>query len=96
MVKIIWTQLAIADLKNIHLYISAESNVYADRMIEKLIARVHQLVRFPELGRMVPEFRQKSIRELIEGNYRIVYKIHQDHIGIARVHHTSRILKKVD
>jgi plasmid stabilization system protein ParE len=38
MVKIIWTQLALADLKNIHDYISTESPVYANRMIEKLIA----------------------------------------------------------
>lgn len=96
MVKIIWTQLAIADLKNIHQYISAESKVYANRTIEKLIARVNLLERFPESGRMVPEFGQKSIRELIEGNYRLVYKIHPDHIGIARVHHTARSLKKID
>lgn len=31
---------------------------------------------FPELGRIVPEFGNKSIRELIDWNYRIVYKIH--------------------
>ena len=96
MVKIIWTQIAIADLKNIHQYISVESKIYANRTIEKLISRVHLLERFPESGRIVPEFRQNSIRELIEGNYRLVYKIHPDHIGIARVHHTSRSLKKKD
>ncbi|MDO8930625.1 MAG: type II toxin-antitoxin system RelE/ParE family toxin [Bacteroidota bacterium] len=95
MVKIIWTQLALADLKNIHDYISTESPVYANRMIEKLIARVTLLNSFPESGRIVPEFEQKSIRELIEGNYRIVYKIHPDHIGIARVHHTAKLLRKI-
>jgi addiction module RelE/StbE family toxin len=95
MVKIIWTQLALADLKNIHRYISTESTVYANRMIENLIARVGLLNSFPESGRIVPEFGQKSIRELIEGNYRIVYKIHPDHIGIARVHHTARLLRKI-
>jgi addiction module RelE/StbE family toxin len=95
MVKIIWTQLALADLKNIHDYISIESRVYANRMIEKLIARVTLLNSFPESGRIVPEFEQKSLRELIEGNYRIIYKIHPDHIGIARVHHTARLLRKI-
>ena len=95
MVKIVWTPLAIADMKNIHDYISAESKVYANRMIEKLIARATLLYSFPESGRMVPEFGQKSIRELIEGNYRIIYKIHLDHIGIARVHHTARLLRKL-
>ena len=95
MVKIVWTPLAVADLKIIHNYISAESKVYADRMIEKFIARVALLNSFPESGRMVPEFEQKSIRELIEGNYRIIYKIHPNHIGIARVHHTARLLRKI-
>ena len=50
MVKIIWTQLAIDDLKSIHGYIATESNVYANRMIEKIITRVDQLERFPESG----------------------------------------------
>ena len=95
MVKIIWTPLALADLKIIHDYISTESHVYANRMVEKLIARVALLNSFPESGRMVPEFGQKSIRELIEGNYRIVYKIHPGHIGIARIHHTARLLRKI-
>jgi len=95
MVKIVWTPLAISDLKNIHDYISTESPVYANRMIEKFIERVGLLYSFPESGRIVPEFGQKSIRELIEGNYRIVYKIHPDHIGIARVHHTARLLRKI-
>lgn len=95
MVKIVWTPLAISDLKIIHDYISTESPVYANRMIEKFIARVGLLNSFPESGRIVPEFGQKSIRELIEGNYRIVYKIHPDHIGITRVHHTARLLRKI-
>ena len=95
MVKIVWSALAIADLKNIHDYIPAKSKVYANRLIEKLISRVALLDSFPQAGRMVPDFRQKSIRELIEGNYRIVYKIHKDHIGIARIHHTARLLRKI-
>lgn len=95
MVKIIWTQLAIDDMKSIHGYISKESRVYANNMIEKFIARVEQLESFPESGKIVPEFGHKSIRELIEGNYRIVYKIHSDYIGIARVHHSARLLRKV-
>jgi len=95
MVKIVWTQLAIDDLKSIHNYISAEFRVYANRLIEKIIARVQQIESFPESGKIVPEFGQKSIRELIEENYRIVYKIHSDHVGIVRVHHAARLLKEV-
>ena len=95
MVKIIWTEFAIEDLKSIHEYISKDSKVYADRFIEKLISRVDQLESNPHSGRVVPEFNIEIIRELIEGNYRIIYKINADFVGIVRVHHSARQLKNV-
>ncbi|CAN5243679.1 hypothetical protein BH09BAC3_BH09BAC3_24490 [soil metagenome] len=42
MVKIIWTEFALEDLKAIHEYISQDSKVYAGKFIEKLINRVDQ------------------------------------------------------
>lgn len=95
MVKIIWTEFAIEDLKSIHNYILKDSKVYADRFIEKLISRVDQLESNPQSGRIVPEFNIGTIRELVEGNYRIIYKINTDFIGIVRVHHSARQLKSV-
>lgn len=42
---------------------------------------------------MVPEFEIQSLRELIQGNYRIVYQIVEDHlIQIIAVHHAARLL----
>lgn len=95
MVKIVWTDLAIEDLKIIHDYIVQDSRLYADRFISKLINRVDQLENFPTSGRIVPEFGNENIRELIEGNYRIVYKIKPNHIGIVRIHHAARQLKGI-
>lgn len=65
MVKIIWTELAIEDLRLVHEYISKDSKAYADKFIEKIINRVDQLESFPESGRVVPEFDTATIRELI-------------------------------
>ncbi|MEO7532413.1 MAG: type II toxin-antitoxin system RelE/ParE family toxin [Ferruginibacter sp.] len=94
MVKVIWTEIALEDLRLIHEYISKDSKFYADRFVEKLIRRVDQLENFPKSGRVVPEFNYEIIRELIEGNYRIIYKISDSHnIGIIRVHHAARQLK---
>jgi len=95
MVKVIWTEFAISDMKLIHEYISKDSKFYANRFINKIISRVDQLETFPKSGRVVPEFNSDVIRELIEGNYRIVYKINSDHIGIVRIHHSSRELIKI-
>ncbi|MEI9809677.1 MAG: type II toxin-antitoxin system RelE/ParE family toxin [Bacteroidota bacterium] len=44
---------------------------------------------------MVPEVKIKSIRELIEGNYRIIYRIvNKNLIHILTFHHSSRKLKR--
>lgn len=93
MVKLIWTEFAVEDLRLIHEYISRDSKRYADRFIEKLINRIDQLESFPKSGRVVPEFNLESIRELIEGNYRIIYKISTSEVTIIRVHHAARQLK---
>lgn len=95
MVKIVWTEHAIEDLKSIHDYISKDSSIYADRQVDKIITRVDQLENFPCSGRVVPEFNSEFLRELIEGNYRIVYQINSDlnSIGIVRIHHASRLLQ---
>lgn len=92
MVKIVWSDLAIDDLKNIHEYIAKDSKTYANKLITKLISRVDQLESFPISGRIVPEFNSDEIRELIEGNYRIIYKLNEEFIGVVRVHHSSKQL----
>ena len=91
--KVIWTEFAVEDLRSIHLYISQDSKVYADRFIDKIISRVGQLQAHPKSGRVVPEFNVDTLRELIEGNYRIIYKINSDAIGVVRVHHSARQLR---
>ena len=95
MVKIIWTEFAVDDLRSIHSFISKDSKKYADRFIDKLIARTDQLEKNPNSGRIVPEFNVETVRELIEGNYRIIYTVDQEFVAIVRIHHSARQLKSV-
>lgn len=93
MVKIIWTEYAIEDLNLIHEYISKDSKIYADRVIDRIISKVGQLQSFPNSGRVVPEFADNTLRELIQGNYRIVYKVSSNQVSIIRIHHSAQLLK---
>ena len=93
MVKIVWTDLAIDDLKSIFDYISQDSRRYAFDQINKIQDRVDQLINFPESGRIVPEYGINNYRELIEGNYRIPYRLFPDHVDILRIHHSSRKIR---
>jgi toxin ParE1/3/4 len=96
MVTIVWTDLALADLKDVHQAISKDSVVYAKKVVERIAERVGQLQHFPLSGRIVPEFGHKDIRELIEGSYRIIYRVENEQIGIARIHHSAMLLKFVE
>lgn len=94
MAEIIWTDEAIEDLRFIYEYIGKDSASYADKQVNRIIERVELLEKFPRIGRIVPEFNIEFIRELIEGNYRIIYRIESTGaIGIVRVHHAARLLK---
>ncbi len=95
MAEIIWTRSALRDLKRLHEYIAEDSKYYADRFILKLVSRVDVLSTFPLAGRVVPEKEDDTIRELIEGNYRMFYKIEKgNHIFILRIHHGAKNISK--
>jgi addiction module RelE/StbE family toxin len=94
MAEIIWTPFALEDLQSIYDYIARDSPVYAGKFIDKLVDRVDILIDHPEAGRIVPEFENELIRELIEGSYRIIYDIKSiTEIAIIRIHHSARLLR---
>ncbi len=90
--KILWTEPAIEDLRNLHGYIAKDSDVYASSFVQRIILAVDRLSDFPRLGRMVPEAEQETIRELLYHNYRIIYRIKSDLVEILTVIHGRRDL----
>ena len=90
MAQVNWTQKSLKDLRAINDYISLDSTFYAARFVSKLIERVDQLTEFPESGRIVPEKESSEIRELIEGNYRIFYRVKKDKVTILRIHNSAK------
>ncbi len=97
MVQINWTEQAVFDLKDIKIYISKDSKYYAQKTIASIRFRTQILKLFPESGRIIPEIEVENYRELIEGNYRIMYKIVDEYrIDILSVFHSARNLKTDD
>lgn len=91
MVKIVWTEQSVFDLKYILDYISKDSKRYAENQIRRIKAKTLILKTQPESGRIVPELGIMQIRELIEGNYRIVYRfLGNELVEILTIHHSAR------
>ena len=75
MVEISWSEKSRKDLKEIEEYISKDSARYAENQIKRIIDRTEVLFYSLYSGRMIPELQKKDYRELIEGNYRIMYRV---------------------
>ena len=88
--KIYGTATAVNNLQAIYDYIAQNSLQYAERTIDRLTRRSQQIAEFPLSGRIVPEFEQRDIREIIEGPYRIIYLVKTEQIDILAVVHGSR------
>ncbi|MDO9270071.1 MAG: type II toxin-antitoxin system RelE/ParE family toxin [Methylobacter sp.] len=90
--KLIWSPLAIDRVAEISQYIAQDSLNAAQKWVDSIFQVVERLEQFPKSGRIVPEIRQDDFREIIHGNYRIIYKIESDHISILTVRHGKQIL----
>jgi toxin ParE1/3/4 len=90
--KVIIAPSAQTDLSEIVAYIARQNPDAALRLGAALIDRAERLARFPELGRMVPEFATPNLRELPYKSFRIIYRVRnkQRLIEIVRFWHAAR------
>lgn len=92
--KVIWSPEAEQALYDILDYIAQDSHDNAYRFISKLKERATVLAQFPNSGRKVPEREKDDLRELIEGNYRIFYRVKDKIVEIATVFESHRLLQE--
>jgi addiction module RelE/StbE family toxin len=90
--KIIWSPLAIERVSETAAYIAQENPDAAENWVNRVFQKVEDLKSFPESGRVVPETENKSIRELIYGNYRLIYRLEEKRISVLTVRHGKQIL----
>ena len=90
--KIIWSPLAIDRASEIAEYIAQDKPSAAEKWINTVFSKVEQLKSSPEIGRIVPEIRNDQFRELIYGNYRIVYRSGKEQISILTIRHGKQIM----
>lgn len=93
MTRIVWAPQAVEDVEAIRAYVARDSPHYAQLVIDRIVAAVALLEGSPRSGRVVPEVGDESLREVIHGNYRIVYRLRRDLIEIATVFHGARLFR---
>lgn len=88
--RVNWTETAIEHLSSIHGYVAQNSPAYAQRIVDQLTLRSQQISQFPYSGRTVPELDLPQVREVVEGPYRIIYRILPDQIDVLAVIHGAQ------
>jgi toxin ParE1/3/4 len=89
-VKLRWSVRALDRALEAKNFIAADDPRAAEKWASGLVEAVAKLKRHPRLGRVVPEIRQEQYREIIYGNYRVVYRLSENFISILTVRHYSR------
>jgi len=91
--RVIWTRQAAEDVEAIKAYVARDSERYASLLAERLVAAVGRLELFPHSGRVVPEVGDESLREVLYGNYRLVYRLQDESVEVITVYHAARLLR---
>ncbi len=92
--KIFVSNSAYSDLASIKEYYKDEGVPYIGKqLVEAIIEHLQILIDSPNIGRVVPEFGEERIRELIHSPFRIVYLREQKSVHIIRVWRSERLLK---
>lgn len=92
MARIVWTERALDDLEKLLEYIARDAPVTARRFAQKMISRLESLQEHPTLGGEVPEDDSHTYREVLQGAYRMIYRIEENTIYVVAIHHAARLL----
>lgn len=86
-----WTGQAADDLKAIREFIERDSPRYGRLVAERIFEATQRLEVFPLSGRIAPELGRDDVREIILGEYRIVYRVKGETVLLVTVFRSSRL-----
>ena len=85
---------AVRDLEELRRWYARQGVPEAgERTLRRILDSIGLLAEQPDMGRIVPEFGQGSLRELIRPPFRIVYRRERGGVSIVRVWRSERVFK---
>ena len=89
-VRIVWSPLALVRAENAAKFIARDDPAAAASWARGLFDAVKTLSAHPRRGRMVPELSRDEIREIVHGDYRVVYRVSSRRVEVLTVRHGRR------
>jgi len=92
-VAIRFAESAVADLESIQSWYAEEGVLeVGQRLVAELVGSIETLADHPDMGRIVPEFEQPFLHELVRPPFRVV----QQPVRVVRVWRSERPLEMPD
>lgn len=89
-----FAQSALSDLQAIQAwYTEQEVPDVGTRLVGEIVKRIEGLADHPDMGRIVPEFGQTFLREIVHSPFRIVYRRDPKTVRIVRIWRSERQLR---
>ncbi|HUU09988.1 MAG TPA: type II toxin-antitoxin system RelE/ParE family toxin [Phycisphaerae bacterium] len=90
MAQLIWAPAALKDVEAIAEYVARDSADRAALLVVRLIEATDRLAQFPDSGRVIPEVSDPHCREVLVGNYRVMYRLEGPQVWITGIVHGAR------
>ena len=91
--RISLSESAVRDLQEVRQWYDSQSAPeVGERLVREILACLDQLAEFPESGRVVPEFDQPWLRELVRPPFRVVYRLDGERVRVVRVWRSERLM----
>lgn len=70
--------------------------MYASTIHDRVMETVDMLETFPKLGRMVPDYKDETVRELVIGTHRLIHGLDNEGVLVlAFIHGSRNILRRL-
>jgi toxin ParE1/3/4 len=92
--RFLLTRRARRDIEEITAFIARDDPARALSFADELLAACRSAAEFPGKGRIVPELRAlgvMDVREIIHGNYRLVYHASGESVVFIHIFHAARM-----
>ncbi|WPL17700.1 Plasmid stabilization system protein [Thiorhodovibrio winogradskyi] len=93
-IRVTLAESALGDLEDIRKWYEEQGvPEVGERLLLEILEHIEDLSNHPKIGRIVPEFGQTFLRELIHSPFRIVYRLDPGRVRVVRVWRGERILR---
>jgi plasmid stabilization system protein ParE len=92
MTEVRWSDASLDELASLKRRYNRRVTGSGDALAARILLAVDRVETFPRIGRVVPEYGQEQLREVIVSPFRVVYRIAPDHIEVSAIFHGSMLL----